>query len=68
MTKQSPMPEYHVNPPVPYEATHCAGCGSYSATTARLGGHVCPGCAHMIDVHGARLYDAHAADPCVQEG
>ena len=26
-TKPSPMPEYHVYPPRPYEATHCAGCG-----------------------------------------
>ncbi len=24
MTKPSPMPEYLVNPPMPYEATHCA--------------------------------------------
>lgn len=53
----------------PYKGTCCGACGSYSATTARRGAHrLCAGCAHMMDAHGARLYDAHAADPCGQEG
>jgi hypothetical protein len=45
----------------------CASCHSYLARTTRLGAQVCLGCAHNIDHHGARLFDAFAADPCEEE-
>jgi hypothetical protein len=46
----------------------CAVCGAHEATAVRLDAPVCDGCAHMIDRHGARLNDAHAADPCKAGG
>jgi len=46
------------------EETLCASCHSHLATTPRLDRLVCDGCAHNIDMHGARLFDAFAADPC----
>lgn len=42
----------------------CASCGSHQATELREDNLLCEGCAHMIDAHGAHVYDAYAEDPC----
>mgnify|MGYP001588518805 FL=1 len=38
MSKPSPMPEYHVNPPMPYGVAYCAWCGTltFSPVTVAL--------------------------------
>ena len=55
---------YDPKPDEEREADACASCGSHPGTLPRFNRLVCAGCAHMIDAHAARLYDAHAPDPC----